>query len=93
MCASAGRKCDKDDSQYRFLVYGQHVKYFSMAPGTFGVAEDDRITSRRAARTGAWLTSSSSGWKPREQPNRRTSRAARRPWASCKGRVSNLRAA
>lgn len=33
---------DTDDSDYRFLVDGQHVKYMSTAPGTFYGAEDDR---------------------------------------------------
>ncbi|KEY64166.1 hypothetical protein S7711_03460 [Stachybotrys chartarum IBT 7711] len=33
---------DMDDSDYRFLVDGQHVKYVSTAPGTFRGAEDDR---------------------------------------------------
>ncbi|WQF81206.1 Putative protein kinase-like domain superfamily [Colletotrichum destructivum] len=31
-----------DDSDYRFLVDGQHVKYVSTAPGTFAGHEDDR---------------------------------------------------
>ncbi|OAA63323.1 Protein kinase-like domain protein [Niveomyces insectorum RCEF 264] len=33
---------DADDSDYRFLVDGQHVKYVTTAPGTFRGAEDDR---------------------------------------------------
>lgn len=33
---------DIDDSDYRFLVDGQHVKYATTAPGTFRGAEDDR---------------------------------------------------
>ncbi|KAF7554170.1 hypothetical protein G7Z17_g3116 [Cylindrodendrum hubeiense] len=33
---------DADDSDYRFLIDGQHVKYMSTAPGTFRGAEDDR---------------------------------------------------
>lgn len=33
---------DTNDSDYRFLVDGQHVKYLSTAPGTFRGAEDDR---------------------------------------------------
>jgi hypothetical protein len=33
---------DTDNSDYRFLVDGQHVKYLSTAPGTFRGAEDDR---------------------------------------------------
>ncbi|KAM0302641.1 hypothetical protein HYE67_009746 [Fusarium culmorum] len=33
---------DTDDSDYRFLVDRQHVKYVSTAPGTFRGAEDDR---------------------------------------------------
>lgn len=33
---------DTNDSDYRFLVDGQHVKYISTAPGTFREAEDDR---------------------------------------------------
>jgi hypothetical protein len=33
---------DTSDSDYRFLVDGQHVKYISEAPGTFRGAEDDR---------------------------------------------------
>lgn len=33
---------DTDDSDYRFLVDGQHVKYVTTAPGTFRGAEDDR---------------------------------------------------
>ncbi|KAJ6443689.1 3-ketosteroid-delta-1-dehydrogenase [Purpureocillium lavendulum] len=33
---------DTDDSDYRFLVDGQHFKYISTAPGTFRGAEDDR---------------------------------------------------
>ncbi|KAF4982500.1 hypothetical protein FZEAL_1893 [Fusarium zealandicum] len=33
---------DTYDSDYRFLVDGQHVKYISTAPGTFRGAEDDR---------------------------------------------------
>ncbi|KAK1990759.1 hypothetical protein LX36DRAFT_737802 [Colletotrichum falcatum] len=33
---------DTNDSDYRFLVDGQHVKYVSTAPGTFRGAEDDR---------------------------------------------------
>jgi hypothetical protein len=33
---------DTDDSDYRFLVDGQHVKYITTAPGTFRGAEDDR---------------------------------------------------
>ncbi|GJD02226.1 hypothetical protein CH63R_12556 [Colletotrichum higginsianum IMI 349063] len=33
---------DTDDSDYRFLVDGQHVKYVSTAPGTFAGHEDDR---------------------------------------------------
>ncbi|KAF6789046.1 hypothetical protein CSOJ01_14867 [Colletotrichum sojae] len=43
------------------------MKCVSMAPGKFRAAEGDRITSRRAAKTGAWLASSPSGWKAREQ--------------------------
>jgi hypothetical protein len=33
---------DTNDSDYRFLVNGQHVKYMSTTPGTFRGAEDDR---------------------------------------------------
>ncbi|TWU71609.1 hypothetical protein ED733_000436 [Metarhizium rileyi] len=33
---------DTSDSDYRFLVDGQHVKYMTTAPGTFCGAEDDR---------------------------------------------------
>ncbi|KAI0125605.1 hypothetical protein BJ170DRAFT_702680 [Xylariales sp. AK1849] len=33
---------DTDDSDYRFLIDGQYVKYISTAPGTFRGAEDDR---------------------------------------------------
>lgn len=33
---------DTDDSDYRFLLDGQHVKYVTTAPGTFRGAEDDR---------------------------------------------------
>ncbi|KAH6969347.1 hypothetical protein DER45DRAFT_549034 [Fusarium avenaceum] len=33
---------DTDDSDYRFLVDGQHVKYVTTAPGTFLGAEEDR---------------------------------------------------
>ena len=33
---------DTDDSDYRFLVDGQHVKCVSTAPGAFRGAEDDR---------------------------------------------------
>lgn len=33
---------DTGDSDYRFLVDGQHVKYITTAPGTFRGAEDDR---------------------------------------------------
>jgi hypothetical protein len=33
---------DTNNSDYRFLVDGQHVKYISTAPGTFRGAEDDR---------------------------------------------------
>jgi hypothetical protein len=33
---------DTDNSYYRFLVDGQHVKYMSTAPGTFRGAEDNR---------------------------------------------------
>jgi hypothetical protein len=33
---------DTDNSDYRFLVDGQHVKYMTTAPGTFRGAEDDR---------------------------------------------------
>ncbi|PVH68584.1 hypothetical protein DL98DRAFT_522668 [Cadophora sp. DSE1049] len=33
---------DTSDSDYRFLVDGQHVKYLTAAPGTFAGAEDDR---------------------------------------------------
>ncbi|KAM0425352.1 hypothetical protein ACHAPT_009408 [Fusarium lateritium] len=33
---------DANDSDYRFLVDEQHVKYISTAPGTFRGAEDDR---------------------------------------------------
>ncbi|KAJ2899373.1 hypothetical protein MKZ38_003080 [Zalerion maritima] len=33
---------DTNDSDYRFLVDGQYVKYISTAPGTFRGAEDDR---------------------------------------------------
>jgi hypothetical protein len=33
---------DTDDSDYRFLVDGQLVKYISTAPGAFRGAEDDR---------------------------------------------------
>ncbi|WYZ41167.1 hypothetical protein EsH8_V_000062 [Colletotrichum jinshuiense] len=33
---------DADDSDYRFLVDKQHVKYVSTAPGAFAGAEDDR---------------------------------------------------
>ncbi|CAG7562597.1 unnamed protein product [Fusarium equiseti] len=33
---------DTDDSDYRFLVDEQHVKYITTAPGTFRGAEDDR---------------------------------------------------
>ncbi|KAL2753123.1 hypothetical protein ACRALDRAFT_2112990 [Sodiomyces alcalophilus JCM 7366] len=33
---------DADDSDYRFLVDGKHVKYVTTSPGTFRGAEDDR---------------------------------------------------
>ncbi|KAK0392555.1 hypothetical protein NLU13_2050 [Sarocladium strictum] len=33
---------DTNDSDYRFLIDGQHVKYISTAPGTFRGSEDDR---------------------------------------------------
>ncbi|KAJ0160955.1 hypothetical protein CTA2_7023 [Colletotrichum tanaceti] len=33
---------DTGDSDYRFLVDGQHVKYVSTTPGTFAGREDDR---------------------------------------------------
>lgn len=33
---------DNDDSDYRFLVDGQHVKYVTTAPGTFRGNEEDR---------------------------------------------------
>ncbi|CAJ0541133.1 Ff.00g078980.m01.CDS01 [Fusarium sp. VM40] len=33
---------DTDESDYRFLVEGQHVKYVTTAPGTFIGAEEDR---------------------------------------------------
>ncbi|KAI3326055.1 hypothetical protein HD806DRAFT_432727 [Xylariaceae sp. AK1471] len=33
---------DEEDSDYRFLVDGQNVKYISTAPGTFRGAEDNR---------------------------------------------------
>lgn len=33
---------DVDDSDYRFVVNGQHVKYVTTAPGSFRGAEDDR---------------------------------------------------
>ncbi|OAQ96889.1 hypothetical protein LLEC1_05319 [Akanthomyces lecanii] len=33
---------DENDSDYRFLVDGQYVKYVSTEPGTFQGAEDDR---------------------------------------------------
>lgn len=33
---------DTDDSDYRFLLDGQHVKYVTTAPGTFRGHEDDR---------------------------------------------------
>ncbi|KAH9218307.1 hypothetical protein DL95DRAFT_490162 [Leptodontidium sp. 2 PMI_412] len=33
---------DTSDSDYRFLVDGQHVKYVTTAPGTLAGAEDDR---------------------------------------------------
>lgn len=39
---SCGQQHDADESNYRFLVDGQHVKYISTAPGTFRGAEDDR---------------------------------------------------
>jgi len=34
--------CDTSDSDYRFLIDRQYVKYISTAPGTFAGAEDDR---------------------------------------------------
>src|SRR5690242_7709546 len=33
---------DTDESEYRFLVDKQHVKYVTAAPGTFSGDEDDR---------------------------------------------------
>ncbi|KAI1260731.1 hypothetical protein F5Y18DRAFT_404355 [Xylariaceae sp. FL1019] len=35
---------DTDDSDYRFLADGQHVRYVTTAPGTFVGAEDDRTS-------------------------------------------------
>ncbi|KAI5460313.1 hypothetical protein BGZ63DRAFT_472868 [Mariannaea sp. PMI_226] len=34
---------DTDDSDYRFLIDGQHIKYITTAPGTFLGDENDRL--------------------------------------------------